>query len=401
MLPKLICYAVNTLIKLAEQTISIDELEALSKWILKNEKLTKGPITKQFEQVFSDYIGNKFSIYVNSGSSANLLIAQALKLSGKLRNDRVILPAVSWVTTVTPFLQLGFDARLCDCSSTDLGLDISSLEEMITEFDPALVVLVNVLGHSNDIVAIRALCESRGILLVEDSCEALGSESGGRKLGCHGIAGSFSFYYGHHISTIEGGMVVTDDQDLWNLMKSIRSHGWGRDVDCEILDSWKTVAEIEVDEFRNLYTFYHSGFNLRSTDLQAFLGLSQLKKLPAIGEARVQNFELYKARLGDYFVQSSCTEFLSSFAYGTLVSDPLKVGSYLKKHEVESRPLICGNIGRHPFWIREQGLTLNKKADVVHDHGIYLPNHHLLSEVDINRVCDLFLQIAEPKFFNQ
>ena len=389
------------MIRLAEQTISEEELHRLSEWILKNEKLTKGPLTEQFEQAFSQYIGSKFSVFVNSGSSANLLIAQALKVSGRLKNNRVILPAVSWVTTVTPFLQLGFDVRLCDCSSTDLGLDISSLEQMIDEFDPALVVLVNVLGHSNEIISIRALCEAHGVFLVEDSCEALGSESDGRRLGCHGIAGSFSFYYGHHISTIEGGMVVTDDEELWNLMKSVRSHGWARDVDSKTLKAWKKNAGAEIDEFRNLYTFYHSGFNLRSTDLQAFLGLSQLKKLPEISEARSKNFAQYRVRLGDFFVQTSCTQFVSSFAYGTLVTSPLEVGSHLKCNNVESRPLICGNIGRHPFWVSEQGLSRNKNADFVHDFGIYLPNHHLLSADEINRVCDLFLEVAEPKQFNQ
>lgn len=389
------------MIRLAEQTISEEELSRLSEWILKNEKLTKGPLTERFEEAFSQYIGSKFSVFVNSGSSANLLIAQALKVSGKLKNNRVILPAVSWVTTVTPFLQLGFEARLCDCSSTDLGLDVSSLEQMIVEFDPALVVLVNVLGHSNDIGSIRALCEAHGVFLVEDSCEALASESGGKKLGCFGVAGSFSFYYGHHISTIEGGMVVTDDEELWNLMKSIRSHGWARDVDSKTQKSWKKNAGTEIDEFRNLYTFYHSGFNLRSTDLQAFLGLSQLDRLPEIANVRSQNFIQYRRRLGNYFVQSSCAQFCSSFAYGTLVTDPQAVGLHLKRHGVESRPLICGNIGRHPFWISEYGVSRNKNADFVHDFGIYLPNHHLLSGDDINRVCDLFLEVAEPKYFNE
>lgn len=388
------------MIKLAEQTIGRNELESLSSWVLQNEQLTKGPLTLQFEAAFAEYIGSKFAVFVNSGSSANLLIAQALKVSGRLRNQRVICPAVSWVTTVTPFLQLGYDVKLCDCSSNDLGLDTASLEQMIVEHDPALMVIVDVLGHPNDMASIQSLCDRYDVALVEDSCEALGSFGYGKMLGRHGIAGSYSFYYGHHISTIEGGMVVTDDEELWNLMKSIRSHGWGRDVDIDILNDWRNDTGVAIDDFRNLYTFYYSGFNLRATDLQAFIGLSQIKKLPDIARQRARNFERYRENLKEFFCQVSNVETLSSFAYGTLVTDPSAVGEYLLKNGVESRPLICGNIGRHPFWSREFGVQRNVNADLVHDFGIYLPNHHLLTHEQIDTVCELFRGISHPKFFD-
>lgn len=387
------------MIRLAEQTIDRDELKALSSWILKNEQLTKGPKTLEFEDAFAKYVGSNYAVYVNSGSSANLLIAQALKLSGRLKNNRVILPAVSWVTTVTPFLQLGFEPKLCDCSTKDLGLDVNHLDKMIRDFDPGLIVMVDVLGHANDVKNIRSLCKQFGIILVEDSCEALGSAAYGKKLGRHGLVGSFSFYYGHHISTIEGGMVVTDDEELWNLMKSIRSHGWGRDVASSVLEDWQGEIGDEIDRFRNLYTFYHSGFNLRSTDLQAFLGLSQLEKIRNIIERRQHNFERYRSNLAGFYSQSSESDVLSSFAYGTLVKDPCRVGEFLNQKGIESRPLICGNIGRHPFWVREFGVGYNKNADTVHDHGIYLPNHHLINDHDVDQVCEIFSEVAEPLFF--
>jgi CDP-4-dehydro-6-deoxyglucose reductase, E1 len=390
------CSGRNVLIRLAEQTISVDELQELALWIQQNPKLTKGPLTEAFEAAFSQWIGSKHALFVNSGSSANLVIAHALKESGRLKNNRVILPAVSWVTTVTPFLQLGFEVQLCDCDPLNLGLDVQALEVQIQQFDPGLVVMVDVLGHANAMHEIQALCREHGALLMEDACEALGSECGDVKLGRFGIAGSFSFYYGHHISTIEGGMVVTDDTDLWHVMKSIRSHGWARDVSPAVSKMWREQSKVDTDPFRELYTFYFSGFNLRSTDLQAFIGVSQLKKLPEIIRARADNFSQYALQLPGFFRQHSSTDVLSSFAYGTLVTDPEQVGRALSDGGIESRPLICGNIGRHPFWVTRFGETRMPNADRVHDHGIYLPNHHLLSKSDIGKVCEIMDMSAVP-----
>ena len=353
------------MIKLAEQTISQGELERLAEWVVGNHQLTKGPLTLEFEAEFARWSGSKYAVFVNSGSSANLLIAQALRESGYLKNNRVLVPAVSWVTTVTPFLQLGFDVKLCDCASDDLGLDVDHLERLVAEFDPGLIVVVDVLGHSNKFDEILDICERRKIRLIEDSCEALGSVSQSRKLGRFGLAGSFSFYYGHHISTIEGGMVITDDPDLWNVMKSIRSHGWGRDVEPGVVDNWKSA---EIDDFRDLYTFYFSGFNLRATDLQAFLGLSQLKKIDEIVDARRINFEQYASNLPEFFSQKSDTDIVSSFAYGTLVTNPQEVAEHMLSRGIETRPLICGNIGLHPFWVRKFGESRHKNADLVHEN---------------------------------
>jgi CDP-6-deoxy-D-xylo-4-hexulose-3-dehydrase len=195
-------------------------------------------------------------------------------------------------------------------------------------------------------------------------------------------AGAFSFYFGHHISTIEGGAVTTNDPDLLAVMRSIRSHGWSRDVPNEVRDRWR--GEHEVDEFRDLYTFYFPGFNLRSTEVNAFLGLSQLKSFPAALEARSKNFAQYRERLSDYWHQESEHDTLSSFAYGTFVENRLETYRHLRSAGIESRPLICGSMGRQPFWIERFGETRLAVADRVHDHGIYLPNHAHLSSDDID-----------------
>ncbi len=320
----------------------------------------------------------------------------ALKELGRLRNNRAIAPAVSWVTTVSPLLQFSFDTVLCDCDSKNLGLDLDYLETLIHKHDPALLILVHVLGHSNNMEEIRTLCDKYDIMLLEDTCEALGSSYNQMNLGTIGTAGSFSFYYGHHISTIEGGMVVTDDYELYQTMLSLRSHGWSRDLDPasrkQLTDKYK------IDEFENLYTFYNAGFNIRSTDLQAKLGQMQLLKLNKIIEVREANYNTYKSNLGDFFCQSSSTTPLSSFAYGTFVKNRLEVFKHLQKNKIESRPLICGNISRHPFWKKYNSDTPSKdlpNADFLHDYGLYLPNHHNMTDEDVSRVAQTFMDISE------
>ncbi|MBT8417249.1 MAG: DegT/DnrJ/EryC1/StrS family aminotransferase [Silicimonas sp.] len=379
---------------LAEDTITMEELRALSDWMLAGHRLTKAEETVTFERQFADWIDSDHAIFVNSGSSANLLMIAALQQAGRLRNNRAIAAAVSWVTTVAPLLQLGFDTRLCDCDSENLGLDLDHLEDLCRTHQPSVLILVHVLGHANHLSEIMDICQRYGVILLEDSCEALGSEYSGKKLGTHATAGSFSFYYGHHISTIEGGMVVTDDHDLHQMMLSLRSHGWSRDLSPE--RRAELTDQYEIDAFRNLYTFYNAGFNLRSTDLQARIGQSQMKKIDKITEVRARNFETYRKALSEYFVQTSDTDPLSSFAYGTFVENRLETYERLKAEDIECRPLICGNIARHPFWLKDHQAESLPNADKVHDSGMYLPNHQNLTPDDVERVASVFKSVARP-----
>ncbi|MDA8801447.1 DegT/DnrJ/EryC1/StrS family aminotransferase, partial [Candidatus Pelagibacter bacterium] len=367
---------------LAQDTISKKEIINLNKWLLQGNQLTKGKLTTQFEKKFSKYTNRSYSVFVNSGSSANLLMLSALVESGRLRNKKAIVAAVSWVTTVTPFMQLNFDIDLCDCDINNLGIDVDHFEYLCKKNKPSVAMLVNVLGHPNDIYKIKKICKKYNVILLEDSCEALGTTVGSKKIGTHGLASSFSFYYGHHMSTIEGGMVVTNDFDFYNIMLSIRSHGWSRDIDKN--KKKKLLQKYKVDEFRDLYTFYYSGYNLRSTDLNAFLGLGQLKKINKICQVRFDNFLYYKKNLKDFWCQNSSSNFISSFAYGTLVSNRMEVYKYLKKFKIQTRPLICGNIGRHPFWVKKNGNSVLTNADIVHNYGLYLPNHYNLNKKDIH-----------------
>lgn len=382
-------------IKLADNTIEKVELERLCEWILSGAQLTKGPLTLEFESALADILGGGFATLVNSGSSANLLALFALDLESTVKRRVAIAPAISWVTTVTPAMQLGYDVHLCDCDHRTLGLDTDHFEHLCKKFKPSVAFFVDVLGHPNRMPEIRGIADKYGVKLVEDACEAFGSKARNQSLGAFGDVGTFSFYFGHQISTIEGGAVWVRDRRLSNIVRSLRAHGWARDVDADIKASWE--SEFEIDEFRSLYTFYLPGYNFRSTDLGAFLGLSQLKKADLIATRRQENFERYRMGLEDrYWVQKSENDLLSSFAFGTVVSNRLDVYRHLKACGIESRPLICGNIGRQPFWIKKYGETRLPNADIIHDCGMYLPNHIGLTPAEIDEVTSEFRKVAIP-----
>tara|TARA_Y100000590_G_scaffold467800_1_gene648040 strand:- start:65 stop:1237 length:1173 start_codon:yes stop_codon:yes gene_type:complete len=387
----------NKNIRLAGNTISKNEINLLIQWLKKNEKLTKGKLTINFEKIFSKWLKKKYSIFVNSGSSANLLVAQSLLESGYLKNKTIIAPAVSWITTVAPFLQLGYKVKLCDCDKNNLGLNIKHFEQLCRKYKPSCVILVHVLGHANNMSKIKSICKKFKIRIIEDTCEALGSSIKNKKLGTFGLASTFSFYYGHHISTIEGGMVSTNDKKLYNIMLSVRSHGWGRDLE----NKEKKILEkkYKIDEVRSLYSFYYSGFNLRSTDLNAFIGLQQIKKIKNIVKIRNSNFKLYSKELEDYWCQKSNSNIISNFGFGTLIENRVEVFNFLKKMGIETRPLICGNIGSQPMWLRKFKKQKLPNAEVIHNYGIYLPNHSLLNKKEIKYICKNFKKVAIKKNF--
>ncbi len=383
--------------KLAEGTLNSQDYQIMIDFLKKKKTLTQSINTKKFEKKFSNYLGRKHSIFVNSGSSANLLIAQTLLEGSFLKNRVVVLPAVSWSTTVSPFLQLGYEVILCDCDPLNLGLDTKQLEKICKKFKPSLVVVVNVLGHSNDFKEINKIQKKYNFKIMEDNCESMGSKKNNKKLGCNGISSSHSFYYGHHISTIEGGIISTDNNEFYNVALSIRSHGWARDVETKYKKNLE--KKFNVDEFKSLYTFYFSGLNIRSTDFNAEIGLNQLKKINRISIKRHKNFNYYKKKLNKFWFQDSDLSLISSFGYATFVKNRLEVFRYLKSKNIQSRPLICGNMNRQPF-IRKKKLTnFNlENSEFVDKYGLYLPNHANLTFEDIDFICKSFSKIAKPIF---
>lgn len=385
---------------LAYNTIGSNDYKVMERFLKKRKYLNQSVYTKNFENKFSKFLGTKNSVFVNSGSSANLLMAQVLLEGNFLKNKTVVLPAVSWSTSVSPFIQLGYKVILCDCDKYNLGLCTHDLEKICKKFNPGLVLIVNVLGHANDYKKIEYLKKRYKFELIEDNCESLGSAIGKKKLGTLGLASSHSFYYGHHISTIEGGMISTKNRKFYNLALAIRSHGWARDMEKKF--RLKLEKKFKIDEFKSFFTFYYSGFNIRSTDFNACIGIEQIKKIHQIAKIRQKNFLRYKSNLKSFWFQKSDLSILSSFGYATFVKNRFEVYKYLKSKKIQSRPLICGNIGQQPFIKKNIKKIFNlDKAKFVDKYGIYLPNHTNLSLQDIDFISKKFSYLAQPISFNE
>ena len=388
-----------TEIKLVSDTIDKSDIHELVQWLTQPEipRLTKGDITPKLEENFSNLIGTKHSVYINSGSSAILLGLAALKYYNALKNDKIVISNLSWATDVTTPVLLDYHPILIDCNLTDLSVDLDQLEEVFKKDSPAAFILVSVLGLVPEMEKIIDLCNKYDVILIEDVCESLGSKYKGRMLGSFGELSFFSFYYGHHISTIEGGMVCTNNTELNDILLSIRSHGWDRDLDKESQAKWRKVWGI--DDFRAQYTFYYPGMNLRSTDLQAFIGLNQLKKVEEFGNRRNKNFFEYINCLNRADKQNNILkleqrdgDFISNFCFPVINHNKEHIVHELIQNNIETRPLIAGSIGKNPFWemFAKKGTLLpTPNCDLIDKYGFYVPNHQDLSIQDIQRVVNI------------
>lgn len=373
-------------IKLVKDTISNTEIDDLALWLKTYPQLTKGPKTIEFEELWSKWLGVKYSVFLNSGSSANLAMLYALKISNKLKNNKVIVPCVSWVTTLSPVIQFGLEPILCETDKDTLGIDVEYFEKLCQEHNPSCVILVHVLGFSNKLKEILDICKKYDVILLEDSCESVGTIYDGKKTGTFGLMSSFSTYFGHHYSTIEGGFVCTDDFELYEILKSIRSHGWSRDLSKETQKKFQ--EDHNIDEFRNLYTFYYPGFNLRATDLQAFLGINQLKTLDEKNYRRYENFLLYDKLIKNPYWKIKDDGFVSNFSYPVIHPNKNKIVNRLIDAKVECRPLICGSMSRQPFYYKVYGHKSYEFSDIIHDYGMYIPNNPDMSFEEINYIAD-------------
>lgn len=384
-------------ITLVKDTVDKDDIDNLIEWLKTYPRLTKGEKTIEFEEMWSKWIGCKYSVFVNSGSSANLLMLYAILELYNLRNKKVIVPALGWATDLAPVIQFGFHPILVDCDKTNLSVDIDHLETLFQEEKPAAMILVSVLGLSPRIKEIVALCKKYGVILLEDNCESQGTKYNGVKLGNFGLMSSFSTYFGHTMSTIEGGMISTNDKTVYDMLKQLRSHGWDRDLDKEKQDELR--KEWGVDDFSALYTFYVPGFNVRSTDLQAVIGIGQLQKVDAMIEQRNKNYEIFKSKLSPYTwfpieVENSFTASFCIPIIASTVDEKNEIVRALIEKNVECRPLICGSMGTQPFYIKRYGRKELPNVSEVDSHGMYIPNHPKLTEEEINRMCDCIINIV-------
>jgi CDP-4-dehydro-6-deoxyglucose reductase, E1 len=378
------------MIRLVEDTIDNKDIDNLIDWLKTYPRLTKGPLTEELEAKFAKWLGTKYSLFCNSGSSANLLMLYSLiEASIIKRSAKVVVPSICWATDLSPLIQLSLQPIICDCNLDNLAVDVDHLEQIFIEESPGVLLLVSVLGISPEMNLISELCQKYNVILLEDNCESLGSMFRNRKLGTFGLMTSFSSYFGHHISTIEGGFIGTDDEELYHILKAIRSHGWDRDLPKKVQKELRN--EWSISDFDSLYTFYYAGFNLRSTDLQARIGLDQIKKIPNIAKKRENNFRLYHEKIKNQYwkIKPPKNSYISNFAYPIIHENKKRIVSNLIANNIEVRPLICPSIGTQPMYTKQFGKVVLKNSEIVDKYGFYVPNHPQLTEKNIDFICEI------------
>ncbi len=366
----------------------------LSEFILKSKQLSMGEQCKTFEKNFAKKQGCKDAILFNSGGSANLAMIQSLKNLNYLKDgDEVGFSALTWATNVMPIIQMSLVPVAIDCSINTLNIMSSDVEKTIKLSNLKALFITNVLGLSGDINNIRDLCNKNKIILFEDNCEALGSTLPSGKLGNFGLMSSFSFFVAHHMSTIEGGMVCTNDKNFAQMLRIVRANGWDRNLSTSEQKSLRTKYNIK-SEFDAKYTFYDLGFNLRPTEITGFLGNFQLKFIDDSNKKREQNFiQLHSLLLNnDDFItiNFSHMKFLSSFAFPIICKNEKIKKQYLHKFskaDIEIRPMIAGNIQYQPFYKKYVSEILSlPNTDHLHKCSFYCGNYFDLSKKDLETI---------------
>lgn len=368
--------------KLQENALTREDLKSLTKYILKTNKLTQGKEVEKFEKLFSKWNNSKYSILVNSGSSANLLIINSAKeLFGWKDDDEIIVPSLTWPTTVNPVMQAGLKPIFVDTNFNDLSLDYDELKKKINKKTKA-IFLAHILGFPANIKKINKIIKGKNIKILEDCCESIGAKIDNKKVGNFGLAGSFSFYWGHHMTSIEGGMISTNNFSFYNLCKMKRSHGFARDLDKKLHNKLKKkYSDIDFN-----FLFLTDGFNLRSTNLNAFLGIRQLKRLNNFIKLRNENYKKYIDCIKDYknhFYQIKFKNLnsISSFALPFIFKEKKNLNKFkilLKKNQIEYRSLIAGDLTKQPYL--DKFKKLNRYSEVVHKNGIYIGNNQFVKQ---------------------
>jgi len=382
--------------ELATSSWGDGEISAMND-VIAEGNFTMGKRVKLFEEKFSEFIEAKYCVMVNSGSSANLLMIAALFYSKQSnlklkRGDEIIVPAVSWSTTYFPLYQYGLKIKFVDIDLETLNYDLSKLETAISKKTRAIMA-VNLLGNSNDFGHILNLISGTDIVLVEDNCESMGAEFSNKKTGTFGVMGTFSTFFSHHISTMEGGIIATDDKELYQILLSLRAHGWTRDLPNNNLVCSKKDTESLKEDFR----FVLPGYNVRPLELQGAIGIEQIKKLPMIISGRQKNAILFKKILAnhpDLMIQKEIGK-SSWFGFSLIIRPESKLDrAYLAKKlsslGFEYRPIVTGNFANNEvtkYFDSEVHGEL-KNADYIDKNGVFIGNHH-------HTMSDAFLALGK------
>jgi len=384
---------------LTESVLESKDINAAIK-VLRSKKITMGPKTRQVEAYFKDHIVKTNSLMVNSGSSANLLIFQCLinPMVKKLKpGDEVLIPAICWSTSLWPIIQSGLKVKFVDIDLSSLNIDLNDLIKKITKKTKALM-LVHALGNCADMTKLINICKKNKIILIEDTCEALGSTYKNKPLGTFGDFSSFSFYYSHHITSGEGGMVCTKNKKYLEILKSLRSHGWSRD-----LKNNKTLSKKHKNIDKD-WIFINSGFNLRTTDINAAIGLEQLKRIKKILSIRKYNFLKIKKSLlrnkkyNNQFIILDDQKHANAAWFGIPIilssnnkKYKQKIMSNLHRKGIMTRPIISGNFAKQPS-IKLYKIKINNQlpnSDLVDKKGFFLGLHNIkISDAKLKFLTD-------------
>jgi len=369
---------------LATSSWGKEEIDAMQR-VIASGMFTMGANVQAFERDFAQYIGSQHCVMVNSGSSANLLMVAALFYTKnprlKLqRGDEVIVPAVSWSTTYYPLYQYGLKIKFVDIDLHTLNYDLDQLEQAVTDKTRAIMA-VNLLGNPNDFERIQQIIGKRNIVLIEDNCESMGASYQGKKAGTFGVMGSFSSFFSHHISTMEGGLIVTDDEELYQILLSLRAHGWTRNLPKHNL----VCGDKSDDPFEESWRFVLPGYNVRPLEMEGAIGVEQVRKLPGLISARRENGKAFQAAMAnhpDILIQKEIGEsswfgFSMVIRPGSKLTRPVLVKK-LNEAGFECRPIVAGNFAKNEvvkYFDSETPFPLNN-ASHIDTHGLFVGNHH-------------------------
>ncbi len=373
-----------------------EEIEAIKR-VIDTDMYTMGKHVKQFEKEFAEMFGSPHAIMVNSGSSANLLMLSLLRYKYKLTGD-IIVPVVGWATTFFPVTQNGFRLNFVDVDPNTWNIDIQKIEKSITSKTCAIMP-VNLLGNSCNYDALRMICDVHDLLLIEDNCESMGAKFNGQYTGTFGTAGSFSFFFSHHIQTMEGGMVLCQEKEDADYLRSMRAHGWVR----ELPDN-SSLYKKTGNAFNDNFIFATPGYNLRPLEMSGAIGSVQLKKWNNIMKTRLENAKHFVDLFGNKTwcrTQKDLGE-SSWFTFGMVLDGELKgrraeVIDALDKAKIQNRPLASRNFLKQPV-MRDLDFIDNKDytaADDIHDNGFFVGNGSVPIKDEITKLYEVISNLVK------
>ncbi len=365
-------------------TASWDKLEELAiQRVMSSGMYSMGKEVFTFEKQFAQYTGSKYCVMVNSGSSANLIMIGAMfykKENPWKRGDEVIVPAVSWPTTYYPLYQYGLKIKFVDIDLETLNFDLAALEKAITP-NTRGILAVNLLGNPNDFTKIQAMISGKDITLLEDNCESLGATYKGKQAGTFGLMGTFSSFFSHHISTMEGGMLVTDDEEIHQILLCLRAHGWTRNLPQDNL----ICGSKSEDPFAEAFRFVLPGYNVRPLEMEGAIGQEQLKKLPSFIELRRKNAKYFQEIFSNHPIVNIQKELGESswFGFAMLIRPDAGIErkhlvEKLSANKIECRPVVAGNFAKNEVvkYFDYEVVGKLSNAEWIDSNGLFVGNHH-------------------------